>query len=51
MFINQIEMPLTFNNFEVKYPGNSHLAKEKMAKYLITVIYNLQNFTIMSNLP
>ena len=40
MFINQIEMSLTFNNFEVKYPGNSHLAKEKMAKYLI-VIYNL----------
>lgn len=40
MFINQITMSFTFNKFEVRYPGNSPLAKEKVAKYL-TDMYNL----------
>lgn len=42
MFINQIAMSLTFNNFEVRYPGNSHLAKEKVAKYI--TIYSISQF-------
>lgn len=46
---NPIMMSFTFNDFEFMYPGDSHLAKETVVKYL-TVMYILWYFTIMPTL-
>lgn len=42
-------MAFTCKGFEVRYPGNSHLAREKVEKYL-TIMYNLLHFTVMYHL-
>lgn len=39
IFINQRKMAFVLNYFEGECPGNSHLAREKVAKY-ITIKYN-----------